>query len=90
VRRQCIRKLLCIALGSAAYFGDTPCTCQKLVCVIADRDQLPTVTNLWECFAQQHFRVAESPADRAFIISELVIGSGPICKARDCNSYVCV
>ena len=51
-----------------------------------ERLQLPAITELWSCFAGRHMKVADAPADEATIISELVIGVGPTCKARDCNS----
>jgi hypothetical protein len=51
-----------------------------------DLCQLPAVKTLWECFARRQLKVVDAPADAAVIISEVVIGAGPICKARDCNS----
>ena len=57
-----------------------PCWCAT------ESVQLPAITELWRCFAERPTRIKDAPVDEAVIISELVIGVGPICKARDCNS----
>ena len=57
-----------------------------LSCDAAERLQLPAITELWNCFAGRHIKITDASADEAVIISELVVGAGPICKARDCNS----
>ena len=53
---------------------------------LAASAQLPAVAALWGCFAERHMNVADAPSDEAVIISEVVIGAGPVCKARDCNT----
>ena len=54
--------------------------------VATEKLQLPAITELWNCFAERRIKVADASADEAVIITELIIGAGPICKARDCNS----
>ena len=51
-----------------------------------ESSQLPAITELWRCFAERPMSIGDAPADEAVIISEVVIGVGPTCKARDCNS----
>ena len=51
-----------------------------------ESNQLPAITELWRCFAERPMSIGDAPADEAVIISEVVIGVGPTCKARDCNS----
>ncbi len=55
-------------------------------CNATERLQLPAITELWNCFAVRHIKLTDASADEAIIISELLVGAGPICKARDCNS----
>lgn len=81
------------ALTSSASFHQTSGYAHgsEAVCFVSTaRLQLPAITELWSCFAERQMKIADAPANEAVIISELVIGAGPICKARDCNSWVLV
>lgn len=89
------RPIRCALHGDAMFLQSavrpTTCCCYAppetvRSSINTERLQLPAISELWNCFAERQMKIADAAAHEAIVISELVIGVGPICKARDCNS----